>query len=188
MRCSKAARLLQLYIDKQLSLDQIRLLEIHLSACSSCREELLLLELLEQTLQDIEPLAEPPDLTENIMRRVSLNVKQEERVARQRSMPSFRPSLSEVLAASILATVTTLGLIFDLPSFRAILPVANGHDHLSLILLNIWNMLTNANSNTLMLGLWVIGTLLGVWITLMLAGSEVRNAWFKAVMDRLPVW
>jgi hypothetical protein len=39
-----------------------------------------------------------------------------------------------------------------------------------------------------MLFFWVIGTALGVWITLVLAGSEMRNMWLKAMMDRLPVW
>jgi len=43
------------------------------------------------------------------------------------------------------------------------------------------------NNSTLMLMFWVCGTFLGVWITLVLAGSEVRTQWFQSVMDRLPV-
>ena len=188
MRCSKATRQLQLYIDKQLTLDQIRALEAHLSICSTCREELFLLEMIEQALQSMEPIAEPPDLTDNIMRRVALSAHQTERVSRERTRLSFRPSLSELLAAAALATVTTLGIIMDLPSLRPVLPVVNGHDLLSLILINIWNMLISVNSGTLMLWFWVIGTILGVWITLILAGNEVRSTWFRAVLDRLPVW
>jgi Putative zinc-finger len=188
MRCSKATRQLQLYIDKQLTLDQIRALEAHLSICSACREELFLLEMIEQALQSMEPIAEPPDLTDNIMRRVALSTHQTERASRERTRLSFRPSLSELLAAAALATVTTLGIIMGLPSLRPVLPAVNGHNLLSLVLINIWNMLISVNSGTLMLGFWVIGTILGVWITLILAGNEVRSTWFKAVLDRLPVW
>jgi hypothetical protein len=39
-----------------------------------------------------------------------------------------------------------------------------------------------------MLVFWVLGTVLGVWITLALAGNEVRSQWLKAMLDRLPVW
>src|SRR6266496_614129 len=39
----------------------------------------------------------------------------------------------------------------------------------------------------LFLVLWVGGTIIGVWITLALAGTEIRSRWLKAMMDRLPV-
>jgi hypothetical protein len=32
-----------------------------------------------------------------------------------------------------------------------------------------------------------VGTLLGVLITLMVAGNEMRTQWFKAMVARLPV-
>ena len=35
--------------------------------------------------------------------------------------------------------------------------------------------------------LWVVGTILGIFITLALAGNEIRTQWFKAVLERLPV-
>ena len=43
------------------------------------------------------------------------------------------------------------------------------------------------NSGTLTLAFWVVGTILGVCITLALAGNEMRSQWFKAMMERLPV-
>src|SRR5579883_576606 len=72
MRCSQADKQLQLYIDKQLSLKQIRRLEMHLSTCSTCQQSLLLLEKIDEALQDIYTVAEPPDLTTDIMRKVAL--------------------------------------------------------------------------------------------------------------------
>ncbi|HZO75916.1 MAG TPA: zf-HC2 domain-containing protein [Ktedonobacteraceae bacterium] len=184
MRCSQADKQLQLYVDKQLSLKQIRRLEAHLSICSTCQQSLLLLEKIDEALQDIYPVAEPPDLTADIMRKVALIPRSSEK----RPYIFLRPSFSELLAAIVLATLATLTVILGQPSLRAILPIANGHDLLSLVFINILHMLSNINSGTLMLILWVIGTVLGVWITLAVAGNEMRNIWFKAVIDRLPVW
>ncbi len=184
MRCSQAGRRLQLYVDKQLTFDQMRALEAHLLACTACRGELLLLEEIEQTLHGIKAVAEPPDLTVKILQRVALTPQHQKK-------PEYmflRPSLSEMLTVVLLATIATLGLILEQPSLREVLPIANGHDILSLLFVGCLHMLASINSNTLMLMLWVVGTILGVWITLALAGNEVRNTWFKAMMERLPVW
>jgi predicted anti-sigma-YlaC factor YlaD len=190
MHCSRAVQQLQLYIDKRLTLEQVRSLEAHLSTCTACQEELFLLEEIERALRGIEPVAEPADLTTNIMRRVALSSHPSRALAEEPNYILFRPSLAELLAAVVLATVATLGIILGQPSWRAVLPIANGHDGLSLFFINAWNTLLSIgiNRGTLMLGLWVIGTILGIWITLILAGREVRSEWFKAMLDRLPVW
>lgn len=184
MHCSKAGQLLQLYIDQQLTLAQMRALELHVATCPACQKDLYFLETLKQSMREIEPVVEPADLTINIMRRVAL-------VPRYRSDPTFslfRPSLTETITAALLATITTLGIILGQPSLRAVLPFANGHDALSLLFMDLLHSIMAMNSSTLMLALWVVGTVLGVWITLALAGREVRHMeWVKSVMDRLPV-
>ena len=190
MHCFKATRLLQLYVDKQLPLDQkMRLLEAHLSSCSACRQELLFLEVIEAALTDPEPVYEPADLTFNVMRRIARS-EQEKKIAllARPKAASLRLSLREFLTAISLATFATCGIILGQPSLRTALPIANGHDELSLAWMNIWGSLTSINSDTLLLCIWVLGTLLGIWITLALAGSEMRSQWFQAVIDRLPVW
>jgi hypothetical protein len=184
MHCSKAVQQLQFYVDKQLTLEQMRALELHISTCATCQNELFLLEQIEQALRGIEPVAEPADLTANIMRRVALSPQRREKPA----FVLFRPSFTELLAAVLLATFTTLGVILAQPSLRAALPIANGHDILSLLFLNVLHTLVTVDSQALMLSFWIVGTVLGVWITLALAGNEMRTEWFKAVMDRLPVW
>lgn len=184
MRCSQADQQLQLYIDKQLSLKQVRLLEAHLSTCPTCQQSLLLLEKIDAALQDIYTVAEPPDLTADIMRKVALIPRSPER----RSYIFLRPSLSELLTAIVLATLATVVVILGQPSLRAILPIVNGHDLLSLAFINILRLLSNISNGTLMLILWITGTILGVWITLVVAGNEMRDIWLKAVIDRLPVW
>ena len=189
MHCSKAARLLQLYVDEQLSLDQIRPLEKHLFSCSACRQELRLLEEIEATLTDEEQVCEPADFTANVMWRIARS-EQEKQIAMlaQPQAAPLRLSLRELLAAILLATIATCGIILGQPSLRASLPIANGHDKLSLVWMNMWGSLLSINSGTLLLCIWVVGTLLGVWITLALAGAEMRSQWFQAVIDRLSVW
>lgn len=189
MHCSKATRLLQLYVDKQLSIGQTRSLEAHLFSCPACRQELRSLEEIEAALTEEEPVYEPPDLTSNIMRLITRS-EQEKQIAlltKPQAAP-LRLSLRELLAAILLATIATCGIILGQPSLRASLPIANGHDEISLAWMYMWRSLPSMNSNTLLLCFWVGGTLLGVWITLVLAGSEMRSQWFQAVIDRLPVW
>ncbi|TMC23920.1 MAG: zf-HC2 domain-containing protein [Chloroflexi bacterium] len=185
MRCSKAAEQLQLYIDKRLPLEKMRLLELHLSQCNSCQQALFCFEKIDQALCHMEMVAEPADLTSHIMRRVAHSVQQNEEV---HPYVLFQPSLTEWLAALLLATITTLGIILGQPSLRATLPIANGHDAFSYLCINLWNNLMSLNSATLMLAFWIVGTILGVWITLLVAGSEMRALWLKAMISRLPVW
>jgi hypothetical protein len=189
MHCSKATRLLQLYVDKQLSLDQIRPLEKHLFSCVACCQELRLLEEIDATLTAEEQVCEPADFTANVMWRIARS-EQEKRLAllAQPHRVSFRPSLRELLTAILLATTVTCGIILGEPSLRAALPIANGHDGLSLVVINILSFMSGINSGTLLLWFWIIGTLLGVWITLALAGAEMRSEWYQAMIDRLWVW
>ncbi|GAC1375194.1 MAG: hypothetical protein NVS2B12_30870 [Ktedonobacteraceae bacterium] len=188
MKCSYATRMLQLYIDEQLTLEQVRMLEAHVYTCPSCREEFFLLEVVKRSLNTMELVAEPGDLTLNVMRRVALSPREVD--ARElQTFVLFRPSLPEILAAIALATVAMLGLALEQPAVRAVvLPVANGHDSLSLFFSTLLSSLGATNSETLMLGLWVIGALLGVWITLAVAGADMRSVWLRAVVDRLPGW
>jgi len=192
MRCSRAIHLLQFYIDRRLPLKQMRDLESHLSDCAACRHELILLEAIDHALTNLESVKEPPDLTANIMRRVALTTKRTaEHIETRRKETTFvllRLSLPELVAVVVLATMTTFGIFIQQPAFSSLVSLATGHDGISPALLDGWKLLLSVNSNTLMFFFWLIGTVLGIWITLMLAGSEMRNMWLKAMMDRLPVW
>jgi hypothetical protein len=192
MRCSKAERQLQLYIDRRLPLIQLCLLEAHLADCAACREELRLLETITYLLNASHHVSEPGGMHSQIMQRVAISAQHpvnSKATIRSRGKPfsPWRPSLAELLAAILLATVATLGSILEQPSLRAILPIANGHDSLSIAFLHLVHTLTSLDSNTLSLLLWIIGTALGICITLAFAGTEIRTRWFKAMMDRLPV-
>ena len=189
MHCFKATRLLQLYLDEQLPLDQMRLLETHLFSCPTCRQELRLLEEIVSALKDEVQVCEPADFTFTVMWRITQSEQAKKRaLLTQPKSTSFRPSLRELLGAILLATIATCGMILDQPSLRTALPIAHEHDGLLLMLMNVWGFVLSVNSGTLLLFLWIVGTLLGIWITLALAGAEMRSQWFQAMIDRLPVW
>lgn len=183
MRCGEAARQLQLYIDRRLTVEQVRVLEAHIADCRACQRELYLLEKVATLVRDVVPIAEPADLTARIMRQVALTPQR----PRERQFVLWRPSLAELLAVVLLATISTLGVMWQQPSLRSALPFANGHDSFSLAFLTLLHALSDGNTALLLLALWIVGAALGVCITLILAGSELRAQWFKAMLERLPV-
>ncbi len=189
MRCSQAAQQLQLYIDHQLPVGKLHSLEVHLATCAECRRELAVLEEITSALDTTQPIMEPADLTMHIMQRVALDVQQREcaKVAREVYIP-LRPSLKELLAVIVLATVTTLGIILGQPALRASLPFTNGNSQISHLIVTASQFFASVNSGTLTLAFWVLGTILGISITLALAGNEMRDEWFRAISHKLPVW
>lgn len=192
MRCTKATSQLQLYIDHQLTLRQTRVLETHVASCPACRAELHLLEKVICGLNTLKFVNEPADMHAQIMQKVALNASRKPQPQRQKQVQTMRfsplrPSLAEILAAILLATVATLSILLQQPSIRTLLPIANSHDLFSRLYMQAVHMLTSIDTNTLILALWIVGTILGVCITLAVAGSEMRTQWFKAMMERLPV-
>lgn len=197
MYCAKVTRQLQLYIDKRLTLEQTRSLEYHLSTCSACCKEYFLLQEIEYALNHMEMVREPANLTINIMARVALNPQQSMVQARQHANKPveelqvfvlLKPSLPEMLTAIVLATVAMFAIMLEQPSLRTIFFVGSGHDPLSVFVTTTWHVVSTTSSDTLMACFWIIGTLLGVWVTLAVAGSDVRSEWYQAVLDHLPVW
>lgn len=190
MRCTRAIHQLQLYIDHQLTLRQTRVLEAHIAACQSCREELAFLEAVSCGLDSLRVVPEPADMHEQIMLKVARTTERKQQLLHEKQAASFklfRPSLGELLAAALLATVATLVTLLQLPAVRTLLPFAKGRDPFSLFYMQVVHMLMSVDANTLSLALWIIGALLGVIITLMVAGNEMRTQWFKAMVERLPV-
>jgi predicted anti-sigma-YlaC factor YlaD len=193
MRCADASRQLQLYIDHRLTFEQMRILEAHIATCAVCQRELLVLEEVSTSFHMLVSVAEPEDLTMRIMQQVAITPQYKRRKIpytrkKERVFSLLRPSLPELIAIVLLATITTLGILWQQPAIRSTLPLANEHDPISLAILNMLHLLNiYGNSNTLLLLIWVVGAFLGVFITFVLAGNELRSHWFKAMMDRLPV-
>src|SRR5437764_7398031 len=171
MRCSEATRHLQLYIDSQLTLDQVRVLEAHLALCPACRNECLFLEEVTSTLGALKSFAEPADLTVHIMQRVA---RSSQRNNKRYSL--LRPSLLEWLAVIVLATITTLGAILEQPSLRGALPFVNGHGSLSQAFSNTLNMLVTGNAGHLTVGLCVGATLIAACVLVVIAVHDICTA------------
>jgi len=189
MRCTQATHQIQLYIDHQLTLKQTRLLEAHIASCTACYAELHLLEEVACGLNTFKLVQEPANMHEQIMQKVALTATRKQQVREKQVVrfSLFRPSLAEILVAVLLATVATLSILLQQPSLRAVLPTANGSDILSRIYMQVLHMLTSIDSNALILALWVVGAILGITITLAVAGTEMRSQWLKAVMERRSV-
>ncbi len=192
MHCTQATKQIQLYLDHHLTLRQTRVLEAHVASCPTCRAELHALEEVSSGLGTLKFVAEPVDMHAMIMQKVALSsARKQQTHYRKQSQPAhfslFRPSLPEILVAILLATVATLSILLQQPSLRTLLPMANGHDLFSRAFMQVVHMLTSIDGSTLMLALWIVGTILGVCITLAVAGNEMRSQWFKAVVERLPM-
>ena len=179
MRCPDANRQLQLYLDNRLTMNQVRELEGHVAQCAGCRRELFLLEEVSSSLRQLQPIAEPIDMTMLIMQRVAMIPQRH--VERQFSL--WRPSLAELLAVIFLASITTLSFIWLQPSLRAVLPFASSLSQTSSY---VFHLLYTGDMRAVTLALWLGGAILGICITLALAGGEIRSEWFKAMMERLP--
>ena len=185
MRCKEASQQIQLYLDNRLTIQQVRTLEAHLASCNACLEELTLFETVVNDLETFKVVVEPDDLNVKIMRKVAIAASQHNTSPSRFSL--WRPSLLEIVVAATLATIATIGTILQQPSIRSLLPFVNGHNNLSMAFLNILHLVMTVDSTTLILALWIAGTFLGICITLIFAGSEMRTQWFKAMMERLPV-
>lgn len=73
MNCSKAHQQLQYYVDGQLSIRQIHLLEAHISSCTVCQNELLLVQKVVDRLHSLQSVAEPTYMTLRILERVAMS-------------------------------------------------------------------------------------------------------------------
>ena len=72
MRCKEASQQLQLYLDNNLTIQQVRMLEAHLAFCNNCLEELTTFETIVNDLETFKVVVEPDDLNERIMHRVAI--------------------------------------------------------------------------------------------------------------------
>jgi len=76
-RCARTGKLIQLYLDDQLSHAQAQQLQRHLGGCAACREELsALLNVRHAMIEtdgelDLAPGGAPEDLADAIMRRIA---------------------------------------------------------------------------------------------------------------------
>ncbi len=193
MNCSRAQHLLQLYMDGQLNLRQMRILERHLAHCAACRAEWMLLEDVVAEVHSLSHVTEPSWLTERIMTRVAETTAQpptelaiESPRMRQRTpqRTPFRLTIQDLILSSLLATIVVVGFAIFQPGLRDALG-KSVNPLLGTVLADL-QFLISPNAGILGLVAWLLWVGLGIIITLVLAGSEVRSQWRQRIRGWLP--
>lgn len=193
MTCSRAQHLLQLYLDHQLSLVRTRALERHLAHCAACRSEWMLLEDILAGVHSLNNITEPSWLTDAIMARVAATTAQPPaelpagpRKLQQRmsQRTAFRLSVHDLILSSTLATIVVISFVLFQPVLRNAL--VNGVNPLVGPILAGLQFLISPDAGIMGLFVWLLWVCLGICITLLLAGSEVRSHWRQRIRARLP--
>jgi len=177
MRCTRAMALLQLYVDGRLETRYLAPLETHLDSCARCRDELALLEAICATAADAEAVVEPPDLTNRILTRVAMS----EMRRSAATINGFGLRWADGLRAALLATATTLLFILLSPTLRLSVGSAVYHSFPEVVAL----LLAPGPGSIAWLA-WLVWTVAGLTLTLWFAGAEVRSAWRRSLVSRLP--
>ena len=194
MTCSRAQEWMQLYLDNRLSLSRIRTLEHHMERCEQCRAEWMLLEDVVAGIHSLEHVIEPAGLTEVVMARIAAATAQpplEPSAALQwqkqrplRAAP-FHLAARDIILSTILATLLVLSFVLAQPALRDTLStlvnpaIAAG--------LSVFQALFSPNDGIVPLWLvWALWVILGISITLFVAGSEIRSLWRQRIRERLP--
>lgn len=194
MTCSRAQEWMQLYLDKRLSLTRIRALERHMERCEQCRAEWMLLEDVAAGVHSLEHIIEPAGLTETVMARIAAVTAQpplETPAALQRQkqralrVAPFHLAAWDVLLSTILATLVVLGFVLAQPTLRDTLgALVNPAIAASL---GVFQALFSPNDGLVPFWLvWALWVGLGIAITLLVAGSEIRSLWRQRIRERLP--
>lgn len=193
MTCARAQLLLQVYLDGRLSLSRTRALERHLGACPLCRSEWAALEEVVSGVQSLGHVTEPAWLGEAIMQRIASTTAQPPRelpTGVQESLdpllhsPFSRLTRRDVLLAFALATLVMSGFILLQPALRDALLVDT--NPMVAPLLQTLQALFSLHGGVIVFMGWGLGIALGIWITLALAGNEIRAFWRQRLRERLP--
>jgi anti-sigma factor RsiW len=193
MTCSRAQHLLQLYLDHRLSLPRTRALERHLNRCTVCRSEWMLLEDMIAGIHSLNAVAEPAWLTEAIMARIAATTAQppetlsvEACQPRQQTVQrtAFRPTMRDLILSSALATIVVISFVLFQPALRDAL--VNSVNPLVGPVLAGLQFLISPDAGIMGWFVWLLWVCLGICITLLLAGSEIRSHWRQRLRNWLP--
>jgi anti-sigma factor RsiW len=194
MTCTQAQDLIQLYVDKRLNLARTRSLERHLAHCQNCRAELMLLEDISEGIHSLAHVSEPDWLADAVMARIAATTAAQPplETSRQlygqkqrapRTVP-FRLSGKDIALSCLLATLALLSFILAVPALRNALGALV--NPLAALLLNGLMLLFSPDAGLLGLVAWALWIVLGIGITWLVAGSEIRSLWRQRIRAWLP--
>jgi predicted anti-sigma-YlaC factor YlaD len=177
MTCAHAATWLQLYVDGRLHVRHLARLEAHLDTCATCRQDLVLLEVICEAATVVAPLQEPAQLTHAIMSRVAAL---EARRAAATSQRRFGVGWADALLAGAMATVATLVFLLFQPGLRQTASLA-----MSQTVVPLERSLAAFLVASSSWFAWLVWIGIGLLITVCFAGGEVRAEWRRSLMARL---
>ncbi len=186
MNCAQIQKDLQLYVDGRLDQSRGSMVQTHLYTCSRCRNDLRLYEIMRDALTDqhIEP--EPENLTSLIMARIA-RAEEHQSAA---PVPPFGWRWQDALLAAVLGTASTLLFLLVNPTLSTSFIMSASHAFPQLV------MLIQAEGPASIPWIaWIIWVSIGIVLTLVLAGAEVRATWKRSLTQRLqtplqlpPLW
>lgn len=176
MKCERASALLQLYVDSRLDFHRMAALDAHLSGCARCRYDLDALNAVHAAVAGPEPIAMPADLTVRIMARIAQSEVRRAAAARDR----YRLGWADAKLAALFATATTLLFVLISPALRIAVGGALRGAFPTLVA-----ALLAPGPGAIAWLAWFVWILVGVGLTVWLAGSEVRGMWRRTVSHRL---
>lgn len=176
MICSRATTLLQYYVDGRLDPRHLSALEDHLRDCASCSQHFAWLEQLQIACAESESVNVPQDLTTRVMAYIA-HVE-----ARQASFSSRAFSLGwgDGALAALLASVSTLVFVLLDPNLRDLMGLVIFH-----ALPGFLAFLMRPGPGSFAWLAWIVWVMVGVGLTLTVAGSEVRFLWRRSLASRL---
>lgn len=177
MTCVHATTWLHLYVDGRLHVRQLARLEAHLETCATCREDLLLLEVVCEAATAVAPIQDPAGLTRLIMSRIAEVEARRVAAAGQRQ---FGVGWADALLAGAMATLATLIFLMFQPGLRQMVSLTMSQTIVPAER-TLGAFLVTSSSWFGWLVWMGIGLLIAVWF----AGGEVRAEWRRSLMARL---
>lgn len=177
MKCSKATRLMQLYLDGRLDSAQFVHLQDHMNACAECRHDLVLFESINESVGEFELMSEPTDLTERIMHRIAA-LEAQRAIARR---PEFLPPWVANRRTAALAVVALFVVALLQPG-----GIGGVAANASRSLVGLANLLFSPGPDSVLWIVWVAGALVALVCAIWFIRADASSEFRRAISHRLP--
>ncbi|MBI5266310.1 MAG: zf-HC2 domain-containing protein [candidate division Zixibacteria bacterium] len=157
MTCLEFRSILDRYVDRELSTDEMRRADEHLTGCATCREELASQQSLKQLMSGYVPPVQPPDdywdqARDRVLAKTVLTADREQKqtdtlVDSHSYMPVMRSVLSVAASIALLAIALVLGSRHDRPAV-----VLSNQPHQVIVTAEMAELLKSPDGGPLTLG------------------------------------
>jgi anti-sigma factor RsiW len=184
MKCARASKLIQLYVDDRLSQAKADELQRHLSACAGCREELASLLSLRETIVATDLAPEPADLTDAIMRRIAAAEARKAEARKAEALerrPEFLPAWVGWRSIGVSAVLVALLVTALLPGGWIVVVNTLSRD-----LAGVINALLEPGPDQVTWAVWLAGGLVTLVVVVWFMRTDASSQWRRAISERFP--